>query len=140
MKKEIYIKIMIGLSLGATLVQAETFTDKQTKLMWQDDPSVKTTSKNWGQAIEHCKKLSHAGYNDWRLPKRLELHSITDKTKYNPAVKSGIKNVASDYYWSSSPVVSDPSIAWRVHFEDGSGDGWYGRGGADLVRCVRDSK
>lgn len=113
--------------------------DGKTKLMWQDDVSVKSTSKNWQDAIRYCNNLEFAGYSDWRLPSRMELLNIADKSKYNPAIKSGFQNVASDVYWSSSPEASDSSSAWFVYFKNG-----YGSSTTKLydclVRCVRDSK
>jgi len=139
MKREVYKNIWVVLCLSVVSLEASTFTDNQTNLMWQDDKSVKTTQKKWQGAIEHCQNLSLGGYSDWRLPTRMELHSITDKTKYDPAVKSGIKNVVSDNYWSSSPYVSDSSKAWYVYFKSGDGR-WYDKSTATFVRCVRDSK
>ena len=117
----------------------EVVIDQNRKLMWQDDASVKTTTKDWSGAINYCDNLSFAGYSDWRLPSHTELLSIVDKTKYNPAIKTGFKNIASDFYWSSSPYVSGSSGAWVVNFYNG-----YDYGGpksnSHLVRCVRDSK
>ena len=139
MEKTNIIKIWIASCLTMTTLSANTFTDKDTNLMWQDDISVKNTMKDWDDSIKHCQNLTFAGYSDWRLPKRMELHSITDKSKYNPAVKTGIKNVTAYYYWSSSPDVSDSSNAWRVGFKNG-GDGWDRKSYGNLVRCVRDSK
>lgn len=129
---------------------ADTFVDKDTGLIWQDDISVTTTKKDWNSAIEHCQDLTHAGHNDWRLPTRMELHSITDKSKYDPAVKNGIKNVAtsnhdwaisniSNYYWSSSLNVENPGNVWLLNFKYGF-DHWASKSDIFLVRCVRDSK
>lgn len=109
------------------------------KLMWQDDTSAETTRKKWQGAIAHCQNLSLAGHSDWRLPNIDELLSITDDTKYDPAIRSEFINVASDFYWSSSPYVSRPSLAWYVDFKEG-GDVWGKESFAYLVRCVRDSK
>ena len=115
------------------------FIDNKTGLMWQDDESVKTTKMTWEEAISYAKNLKFAGYNDWRLPTRLELHSITDKTKYDPAVKFGIKNVSSEWYWSGTLDVLDFDAACAVYFECGR-DFWWLKDYSFLVRCVRDSK
>ncbi len=117
----------------------EVVIDQNRKLMWQDDASVKTTKKDWSGAINYCDNLNFAGYSDWRLPKIDELESIVDDTKYNPAIKTGFKNIASGVYWSSSPRISDSSNAWNVNFSSGY-DAWNAKSGSDLVRCVRDSK
>ena len=117
----------------------EVVIDTKRKLMWQDDESVKNVQKNWQGAISHCKNLNFAGFDDWRLPSRMELHNITDKTKYNPAIQDGFKNVVSDLYCSNSPRVSDPSSVWGVIFYYGD-DYWSNKSHSSLVRCVRDSK
>jgi hypothetical protein len=116
----------------------EVVTDPNTKLMWQDDVSVKTTKKDWQGALKYCKNLKFAGFSDWRLPKMSELESIVDDTKYNPAIKDGFVNVTADYYWSSSPDVSDSSRAWYLFFDYGSVF-WYVKSNSTLVRCVRDN-
>ena len=113
--------------------------DPKRNLMWQDNHESKTVQKNWQDAIHYCENLTFAGYSDWRLPGIVELESIADDTKYNPAIKIGFKNVTSDYYWSSSPNVSDSSNAWLVYFNFGN-DSWGGKSTSYLVRCVRDSK
>lgn len=117
----------------------EVVFDNKTSLMWQDDKSAATTTKDWQDAISYCDNLSFAGYGDWRLPKRIELLSIADKSKYNPAIKEGFKNISSGGYWSSSPHVSGGSDAWHVDFKVGN-DSWHGKSHADYVRCVRDGE
>ena len=116
----------------------EVVIDPNTKLMWQDNASVKTTTKDWSGAIEYCKNLKFAGFSGWRLPSIDELLSITDDTKYNPAIKDGFLNITAGNYWSSSPDVSDSSGAWRVYFGNGN-DLWGNESLSNLVRCVRDS-
>jgi hypothetical protein len=116
----------------------EVVTDPNTKLMWQDNASVKTTKKDWQGALKYCKNLKFAGFSGWRLPSIDELLSITDDTKYNPAIKDGFSNVTADVYWSSSPKGSDSILAWYVDFERGN-NSWYGKSLSGLVRCVRDN-
>jgi hypothetical protein len=128
-------KTYIALVFALTFLEAQTFVDTTTRLEWQDDASVK---KDWQGAIAYCKNLSLEGKSDWRLPSIEELLSITDDTKYHPAIKSGFKNVVSDGYWSSSSGASGVDLAWYVRFDDGGGstdDKSY----EGYVRCVRDS-
>lgn len=117
----------------------EVVTDLTTMLMWQDDVNAKTTKRDWSGAIEYCKDLRFAGYNDWRLPTIEELLLITDDTKYNPAIKNGFYNVVSGRYWSCSPSVSGASGAWGVRFGGGY-DLWGDKSSTYYVRCVRDRK
>ena len=132
--------LVVGLLMSGTIntLNADTFTDKKTKLMWQDDVSVTTTKKDWYSAIAHCQNLTYAGHSDWRLPTIDELLSITDDTKHNPAIKSNLKNIASSCYWSSSPCVQSERV-WTVFFGDGA-DSVAEKSYLRLLRCVRESK
>jgi hypothetical protein len=128
--------------LGATdafFIDKVTFIDYDTNLMWQDDVESKTVTKDWQGAINYCKDLSLAGFDDWRLPKIEELESITDDTRSDPAIQVGFENVMSDYYWSSSSVVYNSNYAWYVGFKYGS-DRYNYKSSNYYVRCVRDSK
>ncbi len=123
--------------LSALGFAANTFTDKETGLMWQDDKHLR--QGKWEMAIDYCQNLNFAGYHDWRLPTITELESIEDDRKSSSAVKSGLKNVADDYHWSSTSYVEDPSAAWSVRFGHG-GDSTNNKSYDFFVRCVRDSK
>ena len=105
-------------------------------LIWQDDKAVKTTKLNWEDAQEYCADLDLAGKSDWRLPDYDELLSLVDYTKSNPSIVNGFDNVASYYYWSSSPYVSYDSNAWYVFFLSGSTDR-SDKSDKYYVRCVR---
>ena len=107
---------------------------KLGKLMWQDDERV--FIGDWKQAKERCEKLNFAGYSDWRLPRIDELISITDKTKFSPAINSAFKYVKSDFYWSSTKFADGSSRAWFVHFKNGYAD-WSGISDRLFARCVR---
>ena len=137
---EIVIDETLKLSPFSRDDSKEVVIDTKRKLMWQDDESVKNVQKDWQGAISLCKNLKFAGFDDWGLPSRMELLSITDKTKYNPAIQGGFKNVVSGHYWSSSPYVSDSSYVWVVDFDYGYGHGYDGKRGSSYVRCVRNSK
>ena len=113
--------------------------DTKRDLMWQDDWSVTTTKLSWQDAIRHCRNLTFAGYSDWRLPSEDELLSITDDSRYKPAIKKEFKYVNGWYYWSSTPDVSDSKYAWSVNFNGGYDDNDDKTHG-NYVRCVRDSK
>ena len=114
----------------------ELVIDKNTGLMWQDNVDAKTIRKNRKDAKQYCRSLVFAGYDDWYLPRIKELKSIVDKSKFDPAIKFGFKNVVSGHYWSSSPNLSDIVIALNVDFKSGQS---YNntRKGKGYVRCVR---
>ena len=118
---------------------------KLGRLMWQDEKQgFKVT---WDEAQKYCKTLSLAGYKDWRLPTRMELLSIMEKSRYNPAINKAFKNVAYEtndkgeknygWYWSSTESAGGSSNAWIVDFKDGD-ISWSDVYNSRFVRCVRD--
>ncbi len=114
----------------------EIVIDKTTGLMWQDNIDAKTIRKNRKDAKQYCRRLVFGGYKDWYLPRVKELNSIVDKTKYDPAIRDGFKNIVSSHYWSSSPNLSDIVIAINVDFKSGQSYNNTRKGKA-FVRCVR---
>ncbi len=114
----------------------ELVIDKSTGLMWQDSIETKTLRKNRKDAKQYCRRLIFAGYDDWYLPRLKELKSIVDEKKFNPAIRSGFKNIKSSHYWTSSPNLSDIITAINIDFK--SGQSYKNtREGKGYVRCVR---
>ncbi|MDR0706730.1 MAG: DUF1566 domain-containing protein [Treponema sp.] len=54
-------------------------------------------SYTWEEAVRAAKNYRGGGYSDWYLPSKEELNFI-----YMNLQKSGIQNLGSDWYWSSS--------------------------------------
>lgn len=109
-----------------------TVTDKLTGLMWTQDantpnPPGCTTSFTtllWQDALNYVACLNannYLGHNDWRLPNRKELHSLTDFSQSSPALQPGhpFTNVQTAQYWSSSTSANSTSDAWRVSMSSG---------------------
>jgi hypothetical protein len=130
--------ILLVLICGSVVFcSADTFVDKSTGLIWQDNSDAKSVKKDFLGAKSYCKNLKLAGYSDWRLPNIKELQSIVDIKKYKPAVKSGIKNISiRDYYWSSTSYKNNSSQAWTVRFSNGH-TGYNYESNSYYVRCVR---
>lgn len=117
-----------------------TVTDVRTGLIWQKQDDGIT--RIWGEALSYCEGLNNlGGQSDWRLPNIIELESITDDSRYNPAIDPVFTGTKSSGYWSSTTIIyaDYPDGAWNVHFYYGPvGDfGNSGKGNAMYVRCVR---
>ena len=123
----------------------EVVRDNIYKLMWQDG-ELPLYRMAYDEAIHYCENLNFAGFDDWRLPTIKELLSITDDTRFSPAINKAFKNVAykmSDRgekmygtYWSSTKKADFPYDTWIVDFEDGS-NGLGDVPSYGFVRCVR---
>ncbi len=109
-----------------------TVTDDVTGLSWQQ--VVEQQSYTWQQAATYCAGLVPMGY--WRLPTRIELTSIVDYTKSNPAIDAAIfLNTPTEPFWSASTYAKTPNFKWLVSFLDGLsyGDDIFT---SASVRCV----
>ena len=110
---------------------------KLRRLMWQDEKQNFQGTRD--EAQEYCKLVILAGHKNWRLPTRVELLSIADKSRYKPALNTAFKYIAdSDYpqYWSQTAYAFDLSAVWIADFWLGS-DSWLGVSSRFFVRCVR---
>ncbi len=74
--------------------------DNNTGLQWQQTLS---TNSFWENAYIYCDKLTYGGYSDWRLPNPLEILTISDSSRYKPAIdKTYFVNMPDDsYFWTS---------------------------------------
>jgi hypothetical protein len=113
-----------------------TVTDSGTGLMWQQ---AEGGSMTWNNALSYCEGLSLGAQSDWRLPNVKELTSITDFTKFNPAINTTFfPDAYASYYWSSTTYRNYASQAWNVSFyrtiENSSSKSNVV---SNYVRCVR---
>ena len=135
---KIVLLIMMGFSIlmAEFIKKDEVVRDTESALLWQDNSAVESTEVVYGGAKAYCKQLELAGHNDWRLPTVIELQSIVDLTRYDPAIKRGFHFTASESYWSSTLYADDADRAWDVNFKSGSTE--HNRHSYDFyVRCVR---
>lgn len=152
-------------------------TDAKTGLMWmacsigQDwtggSCSGEADEYLWSEAVSLAKDKNHAGYSDWRLPTRDELHSIVsctnDRLDYKlgadgkTQIKNGMPqngkclgkfkrpaidqrvfpNTSSSLYWSYSFNAHTNYSAWGVFFSSGHHYN-YNTSNVGMVRLVRD--
>jgi len=114
-----------------------TVTDNLTGLMWTKNANLPNGWMIWQEAQNYVTGMNagtypNYGYHDWRLPNRKELHSLTDYSRYNPALPGGhpFANVISEsyypfiLYWSSTTYASHPVFAWAFGMWDGTAFGW----------------
>lgn len=115
---------------------AGVVVEKVTGLQWQQ--TLDTTKRSLKDAASYCSTLALAG-GGWRLPARIELLSIVDYTRTDPAIDpTTFPGTPGDAFWSSSLVAADVSSAWIVYFGFGTSM-VYGdhASNAHYVRCVR---
>ena len=111
----------------------DTVYDTQTQLTWQQ--AVPTTTHTWADAKTYCSELSLNG-TGWRVPGIGELQTIVDDST-NPSVDgAAFPMTPSEYFWSSSSVVEDPSRAWTCFFANGSTYS-FAMTTQRYIRCVR---
>ncbi len=129
-----------------------TVTDKLTGLIWTRDgnapgPAVCSpgVTKSWQGALDYVKCLNingYRGYNDWRLPNRKELFSLSHSGQVNNTAdwlnSEGFSNVQRNYYVSSTTYPAQLNCVFVINvFGDISVDGknrtdysvWAVRGG-----------
>jgi hypothetical protein len=125
---------------GVTTGHEERYTvangtahDAITKLTWQQE--MPTSLFNWNDAGAYCSALQLDG-GGWRLPATGELQTIVDESS-NPSIDGAVfPATPSEYFWSSSPVVGDPSRVWTCFFANGS-TYRFALSKPQNVRCVR---
>jgi hypothetical protein len=109
-------------------------TDSVTGLEWQQ--TLSTLTYTWADAKTYCAGLSLGG-TGWRPPTLVELESIVDYGRYNPAIDQTVfPSTPTNYFWSSSPYAYLTGNAWAVDFING----YASIGAVSLtyrVRCVR---
>ncbi len=95
-----------------------TVTDTGTGLMWQQ--ATAPDNYTWEQALTYCENLELSTYTDWRLPTAKELESLTDKSRFNPAINTAyFPDTALFLYWTSTTEQNSSGNAWNVGFRYG---------------------
>ncbi len=109
-----------------------TVTDNLTGLMWLKGACFQ--NKTWQEALDaiadfndNPESLSWCGgytgtYNDWRLPNKNELHSLTDFSQHWPALPSEhpFLHVDTDKCWTSTTSAILEECKWYVSMQYGN--------------------
>ena len=93
-----------------------TVTDPKTSLIW-----LKATLGN-GQPMTHEKALEAIAAlgPEWRIPEFDELHSLVDRSRYNPAIDtSAFADTQNCAYWTSEKTAWASRAVWVVYFGNG---------------------
>ncbi len=128
------VSAQLDYPVNYSFIGNDVVKDDVTGLQWQR--TVTAPLGNWQDAVAHCDNLVYGGYDDWRLPWRIELVSLIDYTRSNPAIDPIFANGSSDAFWTATRWAGDTSNAWIVYFFDG--DTYYTSTiETCAVRCVR---
>lgn len=122
----------------ALVEHIEAVDDPITGLTWLKYPPTETMS--WEDANDYCENLAVAGHADWRMPSVVEMMTIVDHSRQNPALPPVFPSVTGEFWTTSRYVPASESLDeppppqwWRQ-----SAAGTLGYSAADSrVRCVR---
>lgn len=80
---------------------------------------------------------SEDGAGGFRLPTRIELVSLLDRTR-TPAVDERVfGSVPQDYFWTASPLPGEPALRYSVYFGAGETSSGVTDQASAYTRCVR---
>lgn len=109
--------------------------DRVTGLLWQQ--AVDPGSYDWAAANRYCGSLTLAGHHDWRLPSLVELVSIVDLARADPAIDSAaFPATPSLPFWSSQTIAGNSGLAWYVYFKNGGAYAGNDVSDPQRIRCV----
>ena len=113
-----------------------TVTDNVTRLMWQR--AVPAEKRLFAAAVTACDDLVLAGHDDWRLPSMVELISIADLGRSDPAIDvTAFPSTPADNFWSSTTFATSPTTVATVTFARGNTQQKSKTEVPYYVRCVR---
>ncbi len=79
---------------------------------------------NTAEYIAMINEEKLCGYDNWRLPNRIELHDLVHYGQWQPTIETQFfPNTLIDYYWSSSIDTDDEESVWSVNFNFGTVQG-----------------
>jgi hypothetical protein len=121
-----------------------TITDNITGIMWQ---KISKGDNSFDQAVEYCKTLNLAGYENWRLPDIDELYNLINLDRPPINSKYFLNEKEANTHYSSTTLAGDDSRVWGIN--RGGGIGAYPKSEPSSVsaerrrtfntRCVRDT-
>jgi hypothetical protein len=117
-------------------IKSGAVVDGVTGLHWEPSPHLVV---RLAKAEEYCSGVTLAGLKTWRVPTLIELISIVDTTRHDPAYNTDafqpVAPIGPQFYWSSSTVPGAGGYQIAVDFTTGSTTS-LGSLGQAYVRCV----
>jgi hypothetical protein len=116
--------------------------DNVTCLDWQQEES--STDHTASSATSYCEGLSLGGYDDWRVPTRIEMASIVDWTR-SPATDAIFSGAGAWHRTGSNWVLTIDQIGagagtdygWIYNMSYGMTSNAFSAADSGRVRCVR---
>lgn len=92
-------------------------TDLVTGLMWQD--AVPNVPRHADEDAQYCETLAYGGFDDWRLPTRIEMVSLMSFAPGGLALQPAAMSPVDDddpSYWTASVVNAQDSLSsgWSI--------------------------
>jgi hypothetical protein len=122
-----------GEACGKFICEANVVHDPSMTLLWQrslpttyggcagrylPNEGVDGDACSWDEANAYCAQLVLNGMG-WRLPVLAELESIRDVSRTAPSIDlAAFPNTLPRDFWSASAYPDEPTLAWRVSFEN----------------------
>ncbi|MBQ4860607.1 DUF1566 domain-containing protein [Pseudoalteromonas sp. MMG013] len=87
--------------------------------------------------IAYINNQNLCGYNDWRLPSKIELQDLVDYSAVQPAIDvSAFPNTKVGNYWTSTLDTDDTNSIWSINFNFGTVAGGISSN-KQMIRLVR---
>ena len=92
---------------GSSPATGNVVLDQLTGLMWTKDANLPNGTLTWPNALSYVATMNsgagYGGYKDWRLPNKIELHSLTDfKQSFLPSGHPFINASPAHIDWGST--------------------------------------
>lgn len=91
----------------------EIIVDSRNKLIWTKNHNGADT--NWQDAVKYCEDLSLGGFNDWRLPSRLDLYATNDSDiAESDRIWKSFQSKEPCCYWTSTEENESHALAYNL--------------------------
>jgi hypothetical protein len=95
--------------------------DRLTGLVWVRNGGLRGAALTWTGAVSYCQSLVYEGRDDWRLPSRFEMESLTDLGQSaSPVLPTGhpFTNVFTEAYWTGTTDAQSTGNVWTVSMDN----------------------